>query len=318
MMKVHSSEEFTFVPAQGAPIDHKALSEFLDDPSVEFWVHFADDDLGTTSCTLVGGFGTIDCELFSGDRSLVADVFLVRGELESPGQSVSGAPMYLFTGHHVDDSALNIFKLANPEWFVSSKARNDAVAIFESASTDVKQVLRLVLDAPAILQRFCSVPSSVANHHSFRGGNLEHTLETVTLVRNLSSNYLDVDRELSELWAWFHDLGKIESYQCVDKNLDVYQHSDLGKKFGLYALTLKLLFEQLKGHGLQGNAENLISNLLHVATSVHATSSNSHHHDTRICRFEKEKSLVKKCDSASASFAIDIRDIRIAEGSVFL
>ncbi|MFN7506867.1 MAG: hypothetical protein ACK5Q1_15050 [Limnobacter sp.] len=165
MMKVHSSEEFTFVPARGAFCDHKALCEFLDDHSVEFWVHFADDDLGTTSCTLVGGFGSIDCNLFGGDRSLVGDIFLVRGAIEIPGTSRSGLNMYMFIGTPIDEAGLNVFKLAPFAWFRSAKSRQDAITVFDGASDDVKQVLRLVLETPEILEKFCSVPSSVANHH---------------------------------------------------------------------------------------------------------------------------------------------------------
>lgn len=58
---------------------------------------------------------------------------------------------------------------------------------------------------------FCSCPAAIAVHHNYKGGLLEHTLETVIFSEAITP--VHCDRYLVIAGAILHDIGKIRSYQ---------------------------------------------------------------------------------------------------------
>lgn len=68
-------------------------------------------------------------------------------------------------------------------------------------------------------KRFFNAPAAVGNHHAWRGGLLVHTAEVVAncmgvLDSPMNEFYMeDIDGDALLLAAWFHDMGKIETYR---------------------------------------------------------------------------------------------------------
>jgi len=63
-----------------------------------------------------------------------------------------------------------------------------------------------------VFRYFWTCPASIADHHAHPGGLAVHSLEVATAVSQLKSLDRD-DLEIATVYALFHDVGKIWSYE---------------------------------------------------------------------------------------------------------
>ncbi|HPU95404.1 MAG: 3'-5' exoribonuclease YhaM [Firmicutes bacterium ADurb.Bin153] len=66
-------------------------------------------------------------------------------------------------------------------------------------------------DSPVYAQ-FIVWPAAVGQHHAYKGGLLEHTVNVAKLCDFLCSNYKHIDHDLLIAGALLHDIGKVRSY----------------------------------------------------------------------------------------------------------
>lgn len=86
----------------------------------------------------------------------------------------------------------------------------------------LKQLVNQVLLDRMVQQKFPCTQASRAHHHAYSGGLLVHTLEVIQSARQLTHcAQLDTpERELCEVAALLHDLGKISTVHGADPALD--------------------------------------------------------------------------------------------------
>ena len=74
-------------------------------------------------------------------------------------------------------------------------------------------------------------PGAQSNHHAYRHGLLEHTVEVMEHARDIAITHNLSDHEIDLLIAGcaLHDIGKMEEFELVD---GVYQFSAVGKAYG--------------------------------------------------------------------------------------
>ncbi len=107
--------------------------------------------------------------------------------------------------------------------------------------------LRRLLDAffgdDEFLRIFASAPAARTIHHNCVGGLLEHTLEVVSLCRNLAALYPgQIRTDLLLSGAILHDIGKIEEYRQDSISFDF---TDRGKLVGHISIGKEMIDEKI-------------------------------------------------------------------------
>jgi 3'-5' exoribonuclease len=101
-----------------------------------------------------------------------------------------------------------------------------------------------VLADGAFVARFCQAPASLAYHHAYAGGLLQHTVEVMEAGLRLRPLLpVAVDRCLLLTAGFFHDLGKADTYT----DQPPYALTPLGRAIGHEWLGLRRLFQVLDG-----------------------------------------------------------------------
>ena len=70
---------------------------------------------------------------------------------------------------------------------------------------------------------FYETPGAQYNHHNYKGGLLEHTIQTVELalaVNNVIENLI-IDQDLLIAGAILHDIGKINCYEYYNEIIEI-------------------------------------------------------------------------------------------------
>lgn len=62
----------------------------------------------------------------------------------------------------------------------------------------------------AFLKKFTAAPAGIKNHHAYRGGLLEHTVNMMVVAERIADLYPDLDADLLRMGIFLHDVGKIE------------------------------------------------------------------------------------------------------------
>ncbi|HOA14960.1 MAG TPA: HD domain-containing protein [Bacillota bacterium] len=106
---------------------------------------------------------------------------------------------------------------------------DDFVASSDRDSTDLLEQLEQLVESvrndrfKALLRRFFGKgsaelkqfsvwPAAVGQHHAYKGGLMEHTVNVARLCSFLATNYKHIDRDLLITGALIHDIGKMRSY----------------------------------------------------------------------------------------------------------
>jgi 3'-5' exoribonuclease len=83
---------------------------------------------------------------------------------------------------HRPDLSYNVFETAPRDWFIEKSLINKAISGWEILDDKNRHLLNAILFDDEFFQRFCLSPSSVNHHHSYQGGNFEHTLEVISFI----------------------------------------------------------------------------------------------------------------------------------------
>jgi len=102
--------------------------------------------------------------------------------------------------------------------------------IFGNAAMQFKNpLLKAVMDNFAnndsFADAFKKAPAASRQHHNYRGGLVEHTLDVCNIAAGVADNYSDkIDREMLLAGAALHDIGKIRCYDLVS---GVSEHTEI-------------------------------------------------------------------------------------------
>ncbi len=122
--------------------------------------------------------------------------------------------------------------------------------------------------------KFKAAPAAAAQHHNYRGGLAEHTLDVRNLGDSLSQNYGEkVDRELVLAGAALHDVGKVHCYTLVS---GVSEHTESGMLVDHIFIGASMVSNMWDAHvgadpsGVSGEEARRTKNmLLHLMLSHH-------------------------------------------------
>jgi len=90
----------------------------------------------------------------------------------------------------------------------------------------LKKLLELIFSDNEIHQAYYTCPASVSMHHSYKHGNLEHTISMIKIFQILEENYgnsNDLDCDLIYIGIILHDIGKIKEYS-IKNGIPVRNH----------------------------------------------------------------------------------------------
>jgi 3'-5' exoribonuclease len=194
------------------------------------------------------------------------------------------------------DTSFNIFSTAPLEWFANKpELYEQAHKAWELLDEKNRGLLNAVLFDGDFFKRFCTGPSSVAHHHNYPNGNLEHTLEVVFNIASNIHRYKTANLQLALIFGWLHDMGKVGEYK------------DTGDVEKPYKLTPSGCFHGHKMNGLNTLVkaqtqftplypECSFNNLRHLMEATESTGSSGLRQPQML-----EFLLVANADSASAA-----------------
>lgn len=110
-------------------------------------------------------------------------------------------------------------------------------------------------------QEFYNSPAAQIKHHAYKGGLLEHTLQTIELSLTIVDNIEDeinINRDLIIAGAILHDIGKINCYELTDDGIEI---TDIFLKQEHIVNGITLISQYIK-------SEN-INELIHIVASHH-------------------------------------------------
>ena len=109
-------------------------------------------------------------------------------------------------------------------------------------------------------QVFFQAPGARYNHHDYKGGLLEHTVQTVKLVLAVSetTENLIIDRDILISGAILHDVGKINCYEFSEGTIEL---TDIFKEQEHIINGVKLISQEIKSEKL--------NDLIHILASHH-------------------------------------------------
>lgn len=131
----------------------------------------------------------------------------------------------------------------------------------------LKKLLELIFSDNEIRQAYFTCPASVNMHHSYKYGNLEHTVNMIKIFQNLEENYgnsygLDID--LIYTGIILHDIGKTKEYS-IKNGIPVRNHG-----YGLighFSLGEEIVLEHIRK--IDDFPEELEMKLRHLVLSHH-------------------------------------------------
>jgi 3'-5' exoribonuclease len=117
-------------------------------------------------------------------------------------------------------------------------------ALVAEITPPYRELVDRVLEDGAFVARFCQVPASLAYHHAYAGGLLQHTVEVMEAGLRLRPLLpVAVDLSLLLTAGFFHDLGKADTYT----DQPPYAVTPIGRALGHEWLGLRRLFQVLDG-----------------------------------------------------------------------
>ena len=102
-----------------------------------------------------------------------------------------------------------------------SCARTSTRLIASVQNPHLSRLIAALLDAATPTGRaYREAPAAKYNHHAYRGGLLEHSVQIAQLVDAAAALFDGIDRDLAVCGALLHDIGKLEAYAgehgCAD------------------------------------------------------------------------------------------------------
>lgn len=118
------------------------------------------------------------------------------------------------------------------------------------------------------MQRLAEAPAGVKNHHAYRGGLLEHTLNVMEVVVRITPCYPEINADLLLVGAFLHDAGKTEELEYEQG----YAYGDEGQLVGHLVMGVEMLNKKIVEAERLGGEKidpELIIRLKHMLLSHH-------------------------------------------------
>jgi 3'-5' exoribonuclease len=128
------------------------------------------------------------------------------------------------------------------------------------------------------------------NHHAYRSGLLEHSLQVADSTASAAEIFAGVDRDLAVCGALLHDIGKLDAYSGDERGVAL---NDAGKLIGEIPsgyYTVRRAIEQIPGF-----PPDLARGLLHIILSHHGCLE----HGSPVVPMTREALLVHTMDKLS-------------------
>ena len=125
-------------------------------------------------------------------------------------------------------ASINIFSTALPSWFNNLELRDKAIVCWNWLDEKNRLLLNSLLHDDAFFKRFCEGPSSTSNHHAYRNGNLEHTIEVIHIATLNCLHIHNANYQLALIFSWLHDIGKADEYQSSNSLDKQYKLTSTG------------------------------------------------------------------------------------------
>lgn len=112
---------------------------------------------------------------------------------------------------------INVFALLPQRWTKSKCHRDQAANLWVQMTETHRKVLFATLEKNGRMKKFAFGPSSMRHHHSWQGGNFEHSVEVAVYALELAEQegHISrgrVDASLLILGSFLHDVGKAQEY----------------------------------------------------------------------------------------------------------
>lgn len=127
----------------------------------------------------------------------------------------------------------------------------------------LRKLLQAFLADKNFIADFRRAPAAKTLHHNYIGGLLEHVVELIAIVRDLSKHFPGVDRDLLIVGAFLHDIGKVRELS-VRKSIE---YTTEGRLIGHISIGYEMLSEKIKS--IPGFPQELSLVLKHIMLSHH-------------------------------------------------
>ncbi|RAP47173.1 MAG: hypothetical protein BZ136_06640 [Methanosphaera sp. rholeuAM74] len=136
-------------------------------------------------------------------------------------------------------------------------------SIKEIQNMKLRKVLIGIFTYKDFEDRFVNAPAAKIHHHNYRGGLLVHTNEVVKICKTLCDIYPTLDRDLLISAAILHDIGKIETYDYDDGEIEVNSRGALIDHIFIGANLVQSFMRK------EGVDEDTMIKLTHIILSHH-------------------------------------------------
>ncbi|MBU2444990.1 MAG: HD domain-containing protein [Bacteroidetes bacterium] len=147
-------------------------------------------------------------------------------------------------------SERNITEMQNEFWEQIEKIKNERL----------KELLKIIFTEERF-EKFSFAPAGKSWHHSYIGGLIEHTLETVKICDLMCDIHPELNRDLLITGALLHDIGKTEelSYESA------FDYTDKGRLIGHIVMAVNWI--EIACQKIQNFPDELKTLLLHLVLS---------------------------------------------------
>ena len=163
-------------------------------------------------------------------------------------------------------SSINPFDTALISWFDNPELRDKAITCWNWLDEKNRLLLNSLFHDDAFFKRFCEGPSSTSNHHAYRNGNLEHTIEVIHIATLNCLHVHNANYQLALIFAWLHDIGKADEYQFSNSPDKKYKLTSAGYLHGHQMTGFYKLLEARTKYALE-YPESSFSHLRHLMTA---------------------------------------------------
>lgn len=141
-------------------------------------------------------------------------------------------------------------------------------------------------------KEFFKIPSSVEFHHTYKGGNFDHTKNVMKIVQN-GCDFYKVNSSIAIAGAVLHDIGKIYCYRML-KNRAIAKINNVQRAH--FILGNKLLEDSFKKYPIISQFQ--FDEIQHILLSHHGMVSNGF--GSIVDPYPPEALLVHQADTMDA------------------
>ncbi|MCX6385572.1 MAG: HD domain-containing protein [Solirubrobacterales bacterium] len=166
---------------------------------------------------------------------------------------------------------------------------------------------RILGEESDIWPQFRDAPAAKFNHHAYRHGLLDHSLQVADCVAAISATFPGINRDLALTGALLHDIGKLEAYTQDPQNIDLTDAGRLQGEIPLGYYRIRREIEEINGFGPE-----TAQALLHIILSHHGQLE----HGSPVLPSTREATLVHMIDNLGGRLgSFDRLEKELAEGA---